>query len=70
MRAPTGKGLLRIKASKQSVRYGRAQVDHPMGFLAPRNGEGVVVEARGSVDDMVETATRASESWVVYSRGR
>ena len=40
-------------------------------YFQPREaGQGVVVEARGSVDDLVETATRASESWVVYSRGR
>ena len=36
-------------------------------YCLPREcGKGVVVEARGSVDDLVETATRAGESWVMY----
>lgn len=40
-------------------------------YFQPREWEKeVVVEVRGSVDDLVETASRASESWVVYSRGR
>lgn len=39
-------------------------------YFQPRECEkDVVVEARGSVDDLVETASRASESLVVYSRG-
>ena len=37
---PTGKGLLKIESSKQSVGYGRAPMGHPMVFLAPRKWEG------------------------------
>ena len=41
------------------------------GICSPKKCEkDVVVKARGFVDDLVETASRASDSLVVYSRGR
>ena len=71
VRSPNREGFVEGQILQAESRLWSRSAGSSNGVTSPKKCEkDVVVKARGSVDDLVETASRASEPLLVYSRGR